>query len=366
MFNPQRLAFARKRRGMNMTQLAREIGIDLRSVSAYEKGEYEPKEDRLELIAKVLGFPLSFFLLPDIPELSPDAASFRAMSKMSASKRDIALSAGGVALLLNQAIEERFTLPQPDLPDLSREPNPEAAAAELRRCWGLGEAPIKNMIHILESKGIRVYSLAIDAQEVDAFSLWREDQPFVFLNTRKSSERSRFDCGHELGHLVIHRHGEQRLIDGSQTIEREADAFSSAFLMPRASVLGYAPRTPTLDNLIQLKKVWGVSVAALNYRLHDLGLTSDWHYRELAMQISRQGYRKTEPCSGPHETSQILGKVLAGLRDEGVSKTEIAQELHVTVNELNELVFGLAITALPDGQSNSKRNDRHAHLKLIK
>jgi Zn-dependent peptidase ImmA (M78 family)/DNA-binding XRE family transcriptional regulator len=366
MFNPQRLAFARKRRGMNMTQLAIAIGIELRSVSGYEKGEYEPKQDRLELIAQVLGFPVSFFLLPDLPELAPDAASFRAMSKMSAAKRDIALSAGSIALLLNQAIEARFTLPRADLPDLSREPNPEAASSALRRSWGLGELPIKNMIHMLESKGVRVFSLAISAQEVDAFSLWREDQPFVFLNTRKSSERSRFDCGHELGHLVIHKHGEQKLIDGSQTIEREADAFSSAFLMPRSSVLGYASRTPTLESLIQLKKIWGVSVAALNYRLHYLGLTTDWHYRELAMQIARQGFRKEEPESAPRETSQILGKVLAGLRDEGVSKSEIAKELHVSVGELDDLVFGLAVTALPGGRQSPCSLSRSRPLKLVK
>jgi Zn-dependent peptidase ImmA (M78 family)/DNA-binding XRE family transcriptional regulator len=366
MFNPQRLAFARKRRGMNMTQLAKCLGVDLRSVSAYEKGEYEPKDDKLERIAQILSFPVSFFMLADIPELSPDTASFRAMSKMSASKRDIALSAGGIALLLNQAIESRFNLPLLDLPDLSREPNPEAAASALRRHWGIGELPVKNMIHLLESKGIRVYSLAIDAQEVDAFSLWREDQAFAFLNTRKSSERSRFDCGHELGHLVIHRHGEQRL-DGSQTIEREADAFSSAFLMPRASVLGYAPRMPRLEELVQLKKIWGVSVAALNYRLHNLGITTDWHYRELAMQIARQGYRKKEPESVPRETSQILGKVLAGLREEGISKAEIAQELHVTVDELDDLVFGLAVTSLQGGKSNSVPVKRQlVNLKVIK
>jgi hypothetical protein len=39
----------------------------------------------------------------------------------------------------------------------------------VRQAWGLGELPIKNMVHLLESKGVRVYSLAIDAVEVDAF-----------------------------------------------------------------------------------------------------------------------------------------------------------------------------------------------------
>src|SRR3546814_6566541 len=46
-----------------------------------------------------------------------------------------------------------------------------------------------------------------DTKNVDAFSCWRNGQPFVFLNTFKSAERSRFDAAHELAHLVLHRHG---------------------------------------------------------------------------------------------------------------------------------------------------------------
>jgi Zn-dependent peptidase ImmA (M78 family)/DNA-binding XRE family transcriptional regulator len=366
MFNPQRLTLARLRRGLNMTQFAKAIEVDLRSVSGYEKGEYEPKDDRLAHIAKVLRFPVSFFMQGDIPLVSPDTASFRAMSKMSAAKRHIALSAGSIALLLNEAIESRFVLPPVDVPDLSREPTPEAAAAELRRHWGLGELPIRNLVHLLESKGVRIFSLVIDAEEVDAFSLWREKNPFVFLNTQKSSERSRFDCGHELGHLVIHHHGEQR-VDGSQIVEREADAFASAFLMPRANVLAYAPRVPTLDHLLKLKQVWGVSVAALNYRLHQLGITSEWHYRELAIQIARKGYRKSEPNSLPRETSQVLGKVLSGLRQDGVSKEKLAEELCISVDEIDDLVFGLTVNGLvARGQIGASTAPRKTALRQVK
>jgi len=52
-----------------------------------------------------------------------------------------------------------------------------------------------------------VCSLAEQCREVDAFSLWRHGSPFVFLNTQKTPEHSRFDVAHELGHLVLHRHG---------------------------------------------------------------------------------------------------------------------------------------------------------------
>lgn len=219
-----------------MTRLASLIGVDVRSVSAWENGEYQPDLDRVHDLAKALRFPVSFFFGDDLPQLASGGASFRAMSKMTASQRDMALGGGTIALLLNDWIEARFSLPDPDLPNLTHGLIPEAAADSVRRCWGLGELPVKNMVHLLESKGVRVFSLSVDALEVDAYSTWRGNTPFVFLNTKKSAEHSRFDAAHELGHLVLHRHGAPT----GQVAEREAQAFASAFLMPRASVLANA------------------------------------------------------------------------------------------------------------------------------
>ena len=154
------------------------------------------------------GFPETFFFGDDLEEPALDTASFRSLSKMTARQRDTALGSGAIALLLNQWIESRFSLPSPNLPDLGRDASPESASEAVRREWGLGELPVKNMVHLLEAHGVRVYSLAIDAAEVDAFSMWRQNRPFVFLNT-KSSEHARFDAAHELGHLVLHRHAAQ-------------------------------------------------------------------------------------------------------------------------------------------------------------
>ena len=123
--------------------------------------------------------------------------------------------------------------------------------------WGLGELPVKNMIHLLESKGIRVFSLSIDTAQLDAFSMWHADTPFVFLNTMKSCEHSRFDAAHELGHLVLHRHAGSK----GQEAEREANAFASAFLMPRASVLANAPHMATVDQLSRGRLTVGMSSA---------------------------------------------------------------------------------------------------------
>jgi Zn-dependent peptidase ImmA (M78 family) len=325
-----------------MTRLAELIGVEPRSISAYEKGDFSPDRDKRELLAKALRFPASFFAGDDLEELSPDIASFRAMSKMTAAKRDMALGAGAIARLLNEWIEMRFELPEANLPDLSQEGDPEAAAAAIRQLWGLGELPVKNMVHLLESRGVRVFSLTIDAAEVDAFSMWHDRKPFIFLNTMKSAEHSRFDAAHELGHLVLHHHGEPQ----GQEAEREAHAFAAAFLMPRASIFAHAPRFATVDHLVKLKHYWTVSVAALAYRLHAVGILSEWHYRQLYIGISKRGYRTHEPEESARETSQVLAKVFAALRDESVAKRDIAEQLHITPEDIEQLVFGLTVTGL--------------------
>jgi Zn-dependent peptidase ImmA (M78 family)/DNA-binding XRE family transcriptional regulator len=363
-FNPSRLTLARKRRGLTMTRLAELIGVEPRSISAYESGEFSPDTDKREQLAKALRFPMSFFSGEDLEELSPDIASFRAMSKMTAAKRDMALSAGTIALHLNYWIEEQFHLPAADLPDLSQEGGPEAAAGSIHQLWGLGEQPIKNMVHLLESRGVRVFSLAIDAAEVDAFSMWRDNKPFIFLNTMKSAEHSRFDAAHELGHLVLHRHGEPQ----GQEVEREAHAFASAFLMPRGSVLAHAPKFTTVDHLVKLKHYWTVSVAALAYRLHAVGVLSEWHYRQLYIEISKRGYRKREPEEAPREISQMLAKVFAVLRDDSVGKRDIAAQLDISPEEIEQLVFGLAVTGLTGSRAKgpgATAGRKRGHLRVI-
>jgi Zn-dependent peptidase ImmA (M78 family)/DNA-binding XRE family transcriptional regulator len=362
-FNPQRLTLARRRRGLTKTKLASLLDVEVRSITAYENDEFRPDPERLRKLASVLWFPERFFTGDNLEEIAPDIVSFRSMSKMTSGQRDSALGAGAIALLLNKWIEQRFDLPQAVLPDLSQEPNPEAAADTLRRAWGLGELPIKNVIHLLEVKGIRVFSLSIDTAQLDAFSMWHADTPFVFLNTKKSCEHSRFDAAHELGHLVLHRHAGAK----GQEAEREANAFASAFLMPRASVLANAPHMATVDQLVRHKPYWTVSVAALAYRLHDVRLLTDWHYRTLCIEIAKRSFRKKEPNEAPRETSQVLAKVFAALREEGVTKADIAEALAVHVDEIDQLVFGLALTALSSsGGVRSTSAGRRPALRLVR
>lgn len=359
MFYPVRLTLARKRRGMTKIALAEATGLSLRILNAYEQGEKNPSDNALKILAEVLHFPVGFFSESEVEAPQPDQASFRALKSLKASERDAALAAGALAVELSKWIERRFELPEPSVPSL-RGFAPEEAAEALRAEWGLGQRPINNMVHLLEAHGVRVLSLPADSTSVDAFSLRDGETPFVFLTTEKSGERGRMDAAHELGHLTLHQH----MPPAGRAAELEADRFAAAFLMPRGSIIASAPRTPTLPALIRLKENWMVSVAALVHRLHSLQLISDWHYRNLCIELSAQGFRKNEPNGIPRETSQVLNKVFAALREEGILRAVIARELHIDADELESLIFGLVISSVPGGRAKSGQS--RASLRIVK
>lgn len=362
-FNPFRLTLARQRRGFSKIELARKLGVSQRAISAYENGEYPPSEDVLEKVANLFGYPRSFFSGPVLEVPSKRNVSFRALSSLTAAQRDSALTAGALAMELSQWLEERFELPVPDLPDLRHcQQTPEAGASALRAAWGLGERPIKNMVHLLEAKGVRVFSLTYDCRSVDAYSFWRNSIPFVFLNTIKSSERSRFDAAHELAHLVLHKHGAPQ----GREAEEQANEFASCFLMPRHDVIAKAPYQVSLEQLLALKANWKVSAAALTHRLYKLNLMTEWHYRSIFIELAKRGYRSSEPGGFAHETSQVLEKVFKALRQEGLSRKKVAQTLSISVAELDSFIFGLVNMAVVSGGLEGGRVDGiRPELKLL-
>lgn len=342
MFSASRLSVARKRRQITKKELAEKAGITAVHLTRLESGGAgEPGLDTVHAIASALNYPFDFFYEKDCDQLAAEAVSFRSLSTLSARQRDAALAAGVIAFELHDWIADRFTLPEPKLLDL-RDEDPHAAADALRSHWGIGTKPIGHLIKLLEAKGIRVFALAEQHKNVDAFSCWHDGVPFVFLNTFKSAERSRFDAAHELGHLVLHIHG----ANGSRDVEREADMFASAFLIQRGDLIGQLQRVHSLEQLVAAKRRWGVSVAALARTAFDTGLISDWHYRDLCKQMSILGYRSKEPDGIPREKSVLWRMVFEALWKEGMTREGVAKVLHVPPEEIEALI-GELITVQP-------------------
>lgn len=340
-FNFSRADLARRRRGMTRVALAEAMGITTRGLRRIERGDVDPTEASIERFSTVLGFPKEFFFGDDLPEPLPENSSFRSLSTLTACQRDQALASGALALHLSNWIEKRFDLPEPNV-HRYRGVDPETCAEAVRREWGLGQKPIANIVHLLELHGIRVFSLAEEAAEVDAFSGWLGSTPYIFLNTKKNAERSRMDAAHELGHLVMHSHGGPQ----GRVRENEAHAFGAAFLMPAPSVLARVPRNARLGQIVEAKKHWKVSALNLARRSYKLGLMTEWQYRSICIKLAERG-RAYEPGGiKHHETSQVLRKVFRTLWEEGVTKREVARELEIPLAELDKSIFGLVPTAV--------------------
>lgn len=339
MFNGKRLSLARMRRRLTAKGLADCAGVAALTIARLEKGENQPDGETVAKLSEVLGFPLEFFFADEPPDFDTNAVSFRSLSKMSAKERDAATSAGSLGLELSDWVESRFTLPAPNLIDLSHETNAESASKWLRQHWGLGEKPIGNMIGLLETHGVRVLSLAENTSAVDAFSFWRDAKPYVFLNNFKTAEHSIFDSAHELAHLVMHMHGGPR--GQSRSAEREANQFASAFLMPENDVRSRMPPFINVNIVIKAKARWRVSAMAMAYRLHQLAMLTEWQYKSICIELAKRGFRSAEPGGIERETSVILKKVLSQLWSEKTSKNDVADELNLPLDELEGLVWGL-------------------------
>ena len=357
MFNKFRLRLARKRRRLSAKGLAERAGISPVTISRLEKGQNEPDKATVRQLAKALHYPTEFFYGDDPEVLDVGAVSFRSLTRLTAKERDAALSAGVLGLQLTSWVEERFNLPEPNFLDLSYETNFEVAAMSLRQHWGLGLKPIGSMIRLLETRGARILSLSESTASVDAFSFWRNGTPYIFLNNFKTAEHSVYDAAHELGHLTLHVHGGTK---SSRAAEREANMFASAFLMPRDDVRARVPRLVSVETVLRAKKRWRVSAMAMAYRLHALGMLSDWRYKSICIELGRRGYRTGEPVGIKREKSAVWRKVLSQLWTERTTKKEIAEALSLPLDEVEGLVCGLT------GQNQStERGNLRTKLRAI-
>lgn len=337
-FNPARLVTARERRAVTKSSLAQALALSSAQFRQLELGDFVPdsNSDIIQNIANELDFPVAFFYGDDLLEIPTKGAHFRAPLSISKRRKAQIRAITQIAMLFRTWLEARFILPKvaiPHYPDLP----PEQAATIVRRDWDLGVLPIGDIVALLEAHGAIVFGLPQDCREIDAFSFWCDEYPYIFLNTQKSPERTRFDVAHELGHLVQHT----RERTGDKDHESEAMQFAAAFLMPRESILPHASGIHSIRQVIRAKHIWRVSITALTRRLHDLGLVNTATYRDWSIRQSRLGYRTREPDPTFPDLSQLLQNVLGFLRQDNISLTDIADELAIPRTDLTDFVAGL-------------------------
>lgn len=320
--------------------------ISAPAVSQIESGKMRPSPATIEALATALQVPLGFFSA-QWPDLSAHTF-FRDLRSTSVRERRRATAQ---TLLLSNFIavlSQHVRMPEVDVPEVpiargaSRD-EIEQSAQIVRRAWGLGVEPVPHVVRDLERHGIAVARLTMGHQSVDAFSIWTPSRPLVLLADDKSDNyvRSRFDAAHELGHLVMHRGTEP----GTKEIEGQAHDFAASFLLPETAARDSLPAR--LDpagwaRLAELKRTWGISMAALLYRARALRVVSPDAYRAAVRYMSARGWRTQEPGDremGAPEAPLLLERsVRRAAIEAGLSIQDLVASAHLPIDDLADLL----------------------------
>jgi Zn-dependent peptidase ImmA (M78 family)/DNA-binding XRE family transcriptional regulator len=305
-FVGSRLTEARGARGLSGTALAIAVGVSRQAISQYEKRNHSPSPEVLGRLCSVLDVPPSYFVTQTSESVGP--LFFRSFASATRTERQKQVHQQKWRHRLVRFLNEYFDFPSACIPQLYKgdpeylsDREIEKYASEIRSIFGIGNGPISSVVRLLENHGAIIVRTAFDAESLDAFSEWesqREVAYFILNADKESAVRSRFDLCHELGHMALHRHlSSASHANRFRLLERQAHRFAGAFLAPSES-FAKSCVWASLEDLIEVKRVWGMSISAMLARSRDLGLISESIYRRKMTQLGRRRWRKREPLDG--------------------------------------------------------------------
>ena len=323
---------ARNSRGLTQVALAERINRTSSSISRWEGGAQSPEPDALEALARALDVPVAFFLRP-LQDGGSAPMFFRSMASTTQSLRKRTQARLRWAQEIALSLQEWVDLPEVDVPVMEdvtdhreiRDADIETVANRCRTMWDLGAGPIADVLLVLENAGIVVIKDEVGSVKMDGLSNWAaaDNRPYVLIARDKDTcVRSRMDAAHELGHLVLHRGLEPKVLNNNadfKEIERQAFDFAGAFLVPGESFAAEV-WTPSLNAFLALKERWKVSIAAMIKRCAKLHMLSEEYERRLWKHYSSRGWRKSEPLDDrlAPENPRLLGRSVRLLVEEKV------------------------------------------------
>lgn len=342
---PERIKEAREGRGFTLETFADALGVSRQAVAQYENGQIAPSAEVLsEIIAKTTQ-PLSFFTTLPARGGDPGPAFWRSLKRMEQHHRRRVTRrlqwVGDVCALVERFVD----LPKVDLPQIAFDPDHadeediEQAAETLRDFWGLGRGPVRNLAVLLESKGVVIVREPVKCSDMDAVSCWISGRPVILLSEEvESGPRDTYNLCHELGHTILHA-GVEVSSQNLDRIERQANRFASAFLLPRESFSKEVIGT-SIGYFLTLKQRWGVSIAAMAYRCKDLDIFTDNQFSYLFRQMNWKKIRKVEPLDDafPVNKPSLLSEAVKMLVEHAVfTRAQIEGALGMNMQDVEAL-----------------------------
>ena len=362
----ERLRLAREALKITQAYAADAIKVARTTIVAIEKGERRARVNELQQLAMLYKTSVNALLRRESVHIDL-APRFRKVI----SAKDIAanhaadlladLAKAEVELENLLGIKRRRNYP-PERPIMPGDVRTQAEndATELRQRLGLGNAPIADIITLLEMElGIRVYVRRFEGKISGLFAYDDTLGACILLNANHPRDRRNQTAGHETGHFVSTRRQPEILHFGETENSREeryANAFGRALLTPaRAVMQKFQEVTAGSDRLsrrhvIVLAHFFGVSREAIVRRLEELRLIKqgnwDWFQanggitdeqaRQVLGDLSAPDAYKAE---ADRPTTLRLNLLAAEAYRKGLlSEGQLARLLHLDRVELREIL----------------------------
>lgn len=289
----QRLADARKARGVTQEDAAEFLGCSRPTLIAIEKGTRTAKPEEVIKLAAFYGRSVHELVRPGepiadlrphlrgVPQRNKDVGGEieRAIAELQRFAEDyreleVAMSA---PLAPNYPPEVRLT-GRIDVAGLA-----EDVAVRERQRLGLGDQPVIGLRSILESDvGLRIFYGDLPSAVAGMYAFVADLGGCILINRKHPPERRRGSMVHEYGHLIVDRYRpgiDYLTFEGRKPAnERFAEAFAMSLLMPATSIRRRFNEAVAstgdfkVADLCRLSHLYFVSVEAMALRLEGLGL----------------------------------------------------------------------------------------------
>jgi transcriptional regulator with XRE-family HTH domain len=287
-----RLRKAREDYGLTQEDLAKAVGLSSRFISNLEIGKRLPSFESLHTLSKYLKKDVSYFL-------SKKEKAFDLLLKDRGLKKNTKTELNSFKKYCDdylhlEEITGRRLEPAPVYSNIS----PIRMALEERRRLGLGTEPIKDIFSLIEVNGLRtfLYPFKNDGHLSGIFIYFDvKEAAFALLNNRLPAGNQTLAAAHLFCHYLKDRFTGP-IVDNLDIFidehlplyhprEKFAQSFAVQFLVPASKVKEIVEKdirsnTVTYEDVIYLKRYFGINTLTMLNRLKDLNYLPYKTYRE--------------------------------------------------------------------------------------
>lgn len=293
----ERLRSARIAAGLSTRVLADRLKCRVKlshaTLANYERGDTQPTIEAISAIASELNRPLQWFLQSGLALRNVRYRHRKSLVTQTASVQfEFAAQTWLDAYVF---VEQRVGEPlakarKHKLEDIEGR-TPEQKARSVRRMLDLDDNdPVYSVPSVLEKFGVRVIEVAT-VEAIDGLAALFGQERVTVLARGVEGDRSRLNAAHEFGHIVA---GDVDAETEHQEAHARAFEFGACLLMPLA-VLKRAIERRSMVHLVEMKKLYGVSLAAMIYRAERAGFLDPTETKAIWIEFAKRGWRQREP-----------------------------------------------------------------------